>query len=57
MNLQITFDNGTVMNLEGVKTFGFDAKDSTVQDITTVSHPEFIPEFIKKNIENNKLNN
>lgn len=54
MKLQISFDNGTVMRLSGVKTFGFDAEDENIEQREEItSHPE----FIQKKIETIKTNN
>jgi len=49
MKLKISFDNGTVMKLDNVKTFGFDAEDSTHEEVQTVRPPEFIRDKIKDN--------
>ena len=48
MRIRISFDNGTVLRLDNVKTFGFDAEDSTVDDVTTVRPPDFISKKIEK---------
>jgi hypothetical protein len=45
MKIRISFDNGTVMQLENVKTFGFDAEDGQVEKETD------LPKFIKNKIE------
>jgi hypothetical protein len=37
------------MRLENVKTFGFDAEDSSYQDLEVVTPPEFISKKIEEN--------
>lgn len=47
MRIRISFDNGTVMRLDNVKTFGFDAEDSTFEEeVKTVRPPDFIAKKI-----------
>jgi hypothetical protein len=55
MRINISFDNGTAMSLDNVKTFGFDAEDSAHEEVTTVRPPEFIREKIKDNNQTHEI--